>query len=341
MSTFIGLEVYVDSTINLFMQRMSELSVRASVPREKRGAPLNMVKWYQWFAFDLIGELSFSRRFGFLETKSDVDGICKMLDDFIAYTSAVAMVPEMHKFLLGNPIIPYLTKPPPAYKIATIAKEEIAKREANPDETHSDFMGIIMENQKRSSPEQFPHSELFRHASVNVTAGSESAAVTLDALTYFLLKHPSTYKKVQAEIDAADRAGKLSDPPQYRETNQEAMPYMAACIKETLRIHPPVTPTLPRNIPPGGAVICGRFFPEGTKVGMSAYVTGHDKNLFGDDADEYRPERWLECSKDRYQQMDNALLHVSNNGASPTLPQFYPIFHAWLIRRASNPLSAR
>ena len=320
MSTFVGLEVYVDSTINLFMQRMTELSVSASVLKDKRGEPLNMVKWYQWFAFDLIGELSFSRRFGFLETKSDVGGICKMLDDFIAYTSAVAMVPEMHKFLLGNPIIPLVTKPPPAYMIATIAKQEIAKREANPEETHSDFMGIIMENQKKSSPEQFPHSELFRHASVNVTAGSESAAVTLDALTYFLLKNPSCYSKLQAEIDAADNAGKLSDPPQYKETNHEALPYMAACIKETLRIHPPVTPTLPRNIPPGGAGICGRFFPEGTRVGMSAYVTGHDKRIFGEDADEYKPERWLNCSSERYKEMDNALLHVSGPFIPLNLP---------------------
>lgn len=224
MTTFVGLEPFVDSTISLFMQRMTELSIPAQTPPAKRGQPLNMVKWYQWFAFDLIGELSFSRRFGFLETSSDVGGLCAMLDTFIAYTSTVAMLPELHKFLLGNPIIPYITKPPPALMISTIAKQEIDAREANPADAHTDLLQIIMANQKRSSPAQFPRSELHRHASVNVTAGSESAGVTLDALTYFLLKHPSVYAKLQAEIDAAEAAGKVSTIPQYRETNHDAPP---------------------------------------------------------------------------------------------------------------------
>jgi Cytochrome P450 len=310
MTTFVGLEQYVDSTIGLFMQRMTELSVSASTPPSKRGEPLNMVRWYQWFAFDLIGELSFSRRFGFLETSSDVGGLCKMLDTFIAYTSTVAMLPEMHKFLLGNPIIPYITSPPPAYMISTIAKQEIEKREADPSNAHADFLQIIMANQQRSSPEQFPRSELHRHASVNVTAGSESAGVTLDALTYFLLKHPAVYAKLQDEVNAADAAGKLSEIPLYRETNHDAMPYLSACIKETLRIHPPVSLTLPRYVPPGGAVICGRFFAEGTRVGISAYTVGHDKKLFGEDADEFRPERWLECSPEKVAEMENGCLHV-------------------------------
>ena len=220
------------------------------------------------------------------------------------------MLPEMHKFLLGNPIIPYITKPPPAHIIWTIAKQEIDRREANPSEAHADFLQIIMTNQQRSSPSQFPRSELHRHVSVNVTAGSESAGVTLDALTYFLLKHPSVYAKLQDEIDSVHAAGKLSKIPQYCETHHEAMPYLAACIKETLRIHPPVSLTLPRYVPKGGAVICGRFFKEGTRVGISAYNVGHDKKLFGEDADEYRPERWLECSLQRVVEMENGCLHV-------------------------------
>jgi hypothetical protein len=49
MSTFVGLEKYVDSIIELFMQRMTEVSVSASTPRTERGAPLNMVKWVRTF----------------------------------------------------------------------------------------------------------------------------------------------------------------------------------------------------------------------------------------------------------------------------------------------------
>lgn len=45
-----------------------------------------------------------------------------------------------------------------------------------------------------------------------------------------------------------------------------------------------------------------------TQVGVAAYVVQRDRTLFGDDADEFRPERWIECSKEHYYAMDNAML---------------------------------
>lgn len=87
--------------------------------------------------------------------------------------------------------------------------------------------------------------------------------ILVDAISYFLMKHPKAYAKLQAEIDQADAAGKLSEIPTFAETNHEALPYLAAVIKETFRIHPPVSLTLPRTVPKGGVTLCGRFFPEG------------------------------------------------------------------------------
>lgn len=88
------------------------------------------------------------------------------------------------------------------------------------------------------------------------------------------------------------------------------MPYLAACIKETFRTNPPFSLTIPRHVLAGGAVLCGRFFPEGTMVGISAYVGGN-RSLFGDDADVFWPERWLECTKEKLIAMENGFLHVS------------------------------
>lgn len=309
MSSLVSLEQFVDSTLALLLQRISELSVSPNTPVTQRGKPVNLVQWFQWYAFDVIGELSFSRRLGFLDSKSDVGGTCKLLDQFIAYTSAVAMVPEMHKYLLGNPYLKYIASPP-ASIIADIAAAEIANRDEHPDLVHQDLVEKIMSSQKKS-PEAFPPEEILRHASVNVSAGSETTGITLDALAYYLLKNPSCYQKLQDEIDVAHAAGKLSELPRFNETNHEAMPYLAACIKETFRIHPPVSLTLPRHVPKGGVEMCGRFFPEGTRVGISAYVVGRDRTLFGEDADVFRPERWLECSKEKMIAMENGCLHVS------------------------------
>ncbi|OCK74442.1 cytochrome P450 [Lepidopterella palustris CBS 459.81] len=310
MSTLVGFEQFVDSTVTLFLKRIRELSLSPSTPLEKRGEPVNMVKWFQWFAFDAIGEISFSRRFGFLDKKEDIGGTCKLLEFFIAYTSAVAMIPETHKWLLGNPILPYIATPP-ASIIADMAKEEIEYREAHPESAHSDIVSKIMENQARAGNEQFPQHEIFNHASVNVSAGSELSGIAVSAMLYQLVKHPAVYAKLEAEIDTAAAAGNLSDPPRYRETNYDAMPYLAACIKESLRFHPAVGITLARHVPKGGATICGRFFPGGTRVGISPYVVGRDRKLYGEDANVFRPERWLECSKEKCIEMENGSLGFS------------------------------
>jgi hypothetical protein len=309
MTSLVGLEQFVDSTLKVFMGRLEELSVAPDTDVSSRGSPVNMVKWFQWYVFDVIGELSFSRRFGFLDTKSDVGGTCEMIEKFISYTCSVAMVPEMHKYLLGNPLLKYIASPP-ASIIADMAASEIENRYKNPDLIHEDLVEKIIRSQ-RNNPETFPHYEIVRHACLNISAGSDTTGIALDALSYYLLKNPRCYEKLQAEVDAAHQAGKLSEYPKFSETNHEAMPYLSACMKEAFRIHPPVSLTLPRYVPTGGAELCGRFLPGGTRVGISPYVIARSE-VFGDDVDAFRPERWLECSPERLGMMENSCTHVRN-----------------------------
>lgn len=82
------------------------------------------------------------------------------------------------------------------------------------------------------------------------------------------------------------------------------MTYYQACIKECLRYHPALGQILPRIVPEGGVEICGRFLPGGTTVGCNAYTIHRDKNLYGQDADEFRPERWIEGNPEQIRKME-------------------------------------
>ena len=67
-----------------------------------------------------------------------------------------------------------------------------------------------------------------------------------------------------------------------------------------MRIFPSVAFPYQRWTPKEGATIAGNFFPGGVLVGCSAWVIHRNKTVFGQDANEFRPERWLEseeCSK--------------------------------------------
>jgi cytochrome P450 len=66
-----------------------------------------------------------------------------------------------------------------------------------------------------------------------------------------------------------------------------------------MRLHPGVAMMLERYVPTDGLSLPdGRFIPSQTKVGINPYVANRNKDVFGHDADVFRPERWLRASND-------------------------------------------
>ena len=120
-----------------------------------------------------------------------------------------------------------------------------------------------------------------------------------------LLRYPDTLHKLYAELSSAE----LSTPyPKYSEVQH--LPYLEACVQEGLRMHPPFALPLERIVPPGGVEVLGHKLPDGTIVGASACVTNFHKPTFGEDAEDWRPERWLE-SDEAYRHMEQSMLTVS------------------------------
>lgn len=111
------------------------------------------------------------------------------------------------------------------------------------------------------------------------------------SVLYHLIKSPRDYERLLAELDDAAARGELSSPVQYAEAAK--LPFLCACIKEGMRLHPSVGLTMPRVAPKEGLELCGRVIPEGYRIGMNAAVVHLDKTIFGPDADQFNPSRWL------------------------------------------------
>jgi len=90
-----------------------------------------------------------------------------------------------------------------------------------------------------------------------------------------------------------------------RWTEGVKMTYFQACVKECLRCHPAVGQLMPREVPKGGVEICGRFLREGTVVGCNAWTVHRDKNLYGENADDFVPERWIDSDPEQIRKMEN------------------------------------
>ena len=150
------------------------------------------------------------------------------------------------------------------------------------------------------------------HTSTNVFAGSGTTSITLRTIIYYLCRYPMTKDKLVKEIDEADRQGILSNPITYKQT-KENIPYIEAVMKESLRIHPGIGLLLERHVPEGGAEICGQYIPGGTIVGVNAWVTHHDPNVFPE-PDNFIPERWTDSSPEKKAEMERSFFAF---GAGP------------------------
>lgn len=96
------------------------------------------------------------------------------------------------------------------------------------------------------------------------------------------------------ELDDKARQGYFKDNDMGIVTWSESqnMPYLDACIKEAFRLHPAPGLLLERVVPPQGAEIAERWIRGGTIVGVSAWVMHRRREIFGEDVEIFRPERW-------------------------------------------------
>jgi cytochrome P450 len=120
------------------------------------------------------------------------------------------------------------------------------------------------------------------------------------------VRNPTVHQKLKAEILEASQLGELSTP-HIRCSEAMKLKYLDACCKEGMRLHPSVGLTLPRVVPPGGRMISGQFLAGGTRVGINAAVIYRDQEVFGSDADEFNPDRWLRDGADK---MDRYMFQV-------------------------------
>lgn len=126
------------------------------------------------------------------------------------------------------------------------------------------------------------------------------------AVMYNVLAHKDTHKKLRSTLLSAQ----LTRPyPTWKEVKD--LPYLDACVNEAIRIHPAFCLPFERIVPAGGVTISGQYFKEGTVVGMNPYVVNRHRETFGEDADEWRPERWMDLTEDQWRKLDGSILTVS------------------------------
>ncbi|KAF8011074.1 hypothetical protein BT93_J1632 [Corymbia citriodora subsp. variegata] len=116
--------------------------------------------------------------------------------------------------------------------------------------------------------------------------GTETVASAIEWAMAELMRSPDDLKKVQQEL--ADVVGL---DRRVEESDFEKLTYLKCCLKETLRLHPPIPLLLHETAE--DAVISGYYVPARSRVMINAWAIGRDPGSWAE-PDKFKPSRFLE-----------------------------------------------
>ncbi|KAI1802625.1 putative benzoate 4-monooxygenase cytochrome P450 [Daldinia bambusicola] len=299
-------EPYIQENLEMFVKRWDELIEKS--PTGDKTAYLDCLKWFNYVAFDTIGDLAFGAPFGMLKAGADIAEVRTAVDSPPIYAPAVEILNrrgEVSATLGCFPQLkPYAKWLPDSFfskglaaveNLAGIAIARVKDRLENPpDINRRDLLALLQEG-RDDKGEPLGFEELTAEALTQLIAGSDTTSNSSCALLYHVARTPGVLQKLQEELDAAIPSNDVTVPTYDTIRN---LPYLQMVINETLRIHSTSGIGLPREIPPesDGVHIQGYYFPPGTVLSVPTYTMHHSREIWGEDADEFRPERWEETT---------------------------------------------
>ncbi|KAL2150091.1 hypothetical protein VTH82DRAFT_7767 [Thermothelomyces myriococcoides] len=291
LSSVIKSEDAVSRTIEMLLDWMDKYA--------EKGEPMHIDKFFTYTAFDIVGEVMFSKQFGFLRQGIDIGNSIANSLALNAY-AAVAGFFQPWNLIIANPFVTWLNIMPMGHLFDT-TMTALKERERNQD-ARFDLIAHWFRMLKEH-PDRLTLRDVHAQTTSAVGAGADTVSCALQSFIYHMLRHPTAWARVRDEIDTARRERGLCGDRVVSFDHAQQLPYLQACIKEALRVFGPVPMGLPRVVPKGGLTIGDRTFPAGTILSINPWVMHYSKEIWGPDAHEFNPDRWFDdsiSSKEKY-----------------------------------------
>ncbi|TDZ68033.1 Bifunctional cytochrome P450/NADPH--P450 reductase [Colletotrichum trifolii] len=178
--------------------------------------------------------------------------------------------------------------------LRTTAREVLEARRLDPSGANGrkDLLTAMLSTTDNVTGRKMTDESIIDNLITFLVAGHETTAATFSFTFYWLLKRPEVYRKVQQEVDTVVGNGSI------KAEHVAKLKYLSAVIRETLRFSAPI-PAFAR-MAKKDEVIGGKYpVPKGEALVAFLAKSHFDPAVYGDDADEFKPERMLDENFDR------------------------------------------
>jgi cytochrome P450 len=139
----------------------------------------------------------------------------------------------------------------------------------------------------------FTDTMLENHLLTFLAAGHETTATSMTWAMYALCLYPNVQKRLREEVRAKLPFGTNNSAKMPTVTAElvDSLPYLHAVCNEVFRIYPPAG--LTKRVSVKDTSILGQHIPKGTVIVISPRAINISKELWGDDASVFNPDRWM------------------------------------------------
>lgn len=258
----------------------------------------DLQQWIAYYGYDFISDLAFGRSFQLLDHDEHrfVPPVLRSGSQFLYYVGYLPFA-ALVRPLMGTSVQNYFPgeSAKDSLKYTNLANSRLAERiaiekkrkEGGGGVERKDVFHYLLNSKDPMTGKEFTIEELQADTSLLIAAGSDGVTLATCALLFYCLNRPQALDRLATEIREA-----FPTREDIRTPKLNQLPYLHACIEESLRLAPPKPGSLPRIVLSGGTQIEGHHIPAGTTVGVSHYVIHRNADIFPE-PNEFRPERWI------------------------------------------------
>ena len=251
---------------------------------------MDFAKLASFFTLDTLTTLAFGYSFGFVTKNEDLYDYLKTSNAFFPFMELGTNVPVIHRILSSN-LVQSIAGPKAEDRLGLgaiigVTRKIVAERFRSNAKAPRDMLTSFIAH-------GLTQEEAESESLLQLLAGADSTATSIRSTLLYLLTNPVAFAKLRGEIDQAVDSGMVTQTI-ISYSQGVKMPYLQACIKEGLRIWAPLNGISTKVAPAEGATINGVHIPGGTQVSISTHSMMKCRDIFGEDADRFKPERWLE-----------------------------------------------